>query len=67
MRSSIDRRLQKCVDDGCASFTNDVTMRRRLKLNAHKPHVLCQEKRLVGDELCSATSCRNFRYMAATG
>jgi len=38
-----------------------------IKLNSHAIHVLFQEKRSVDDERCSATSCRNFRCVAATG
>lgn len=37
-----------------------------IKLNAYAIH-LFQEKRSVDDERYSATSCRNFRCVAATG
>jgi len=50
MRLSVDRRLQKCVFDGCAAqFTNDVTVRRRrrrrFELNAHVAHTSCARRK----------------------
>lgn len=61
-RSTIVRRHGKRI---CIVYTRQRDRVFSIKLNTHAIH-LFQEKRSV-DERCSATSCRNFRYVAATG